>query len=1218
MHNPVPGLFAIVALLLVLPQLVPFGGASASSRAQARPAPGNGAQLMELEGYLIEVGSSFALRTQPGPTYLLRSDAPDSTRWQPGMKTRITFQSSAPPFPGDTLVVHSVHVLSQPSRRRSMQQKPGKGGGSEGDSAQEVQGYPPSLPPLSGTESLEQSKTSDEPHTWSEFYANPELFVSELSTLVVVVSMCKQAAAIRPEDLDGIMFGSKVSIGGNSNISSRYGDVNLKDYFTTCSYGNAIFDRTNSAVAPLLDYFTACSYGNAIFNRKNSAVAPLLVKLPCSGFSPIFGSWSASSCEFNDYLGWVEAAMDAAAEEQGFDLSLYRHRVVVLPAGLASWAGSKCRWAGLGTVGPAAIKNDGSYDYGYVWINGDNAASIQAYFHEIGHNLYLGHAGKYNSESCTTCDWSCAMGMCCRVRCFNSVHNWNLGWASPTQGHVIEKSNISPGNTLSFSIPSQSTQERNMLVTANDWVIERTLGAVAPWPFEESAYDKDIPSSFAGGVLIHAWNGTGQRDSATVSQHVATLSDSTMWKDTLYGSQLVIKQLKSSLQFAELTVCLIQENSREFLACYFFIPTDKVTGIKIVKSCELDCSDGLDNDCNGLIDEEDPSCYMGCPEPPPPKTPPRPGMPGWPYWPDFPGLPPPGTPRRPPPSLPSIPSPPVRPSNWPKHPSPPRPSKPNWPNWPNWPGFPPYLPYEPAVPSMRMLPTPPGLPSFPFFPTFPSRTGSPRAPQPMPVETPPPPPSPVKNQPPSPKPVETPPPPPSPVKKQPPSPKAGKNQPPPPKAVRKDPPSPEAVKKPPPGVRPSPLKSEDWTLPRQSPKLQPPVYGADMPYAEVPADNNHPPHLDLHVLPPDVLWPPPYATEDGYEPEVGDTGLPTEYPLAMMTVPPPEATKDGYEPELGDTGLPTKYPLAMMTAPPPYATKDGYIPEVGETGLPIEYPLAMETIPPPYATKDGYEPEVGDTGLPTEYPLAMETVPPPKTQKAPPQQYKPPPDMDSTLTFPPQPSAEQQYEPPPDLNGTLATPLEPNAKQQYEPSPDLNGTLAYPPQPRAEQQDEPPPGLTVTLASPPQPNEEEQDEPPPDLTVTLASPQQPRAEQQDEPPPYLNGALAIPPQPNAEEKDEPPPDMTGALAFPPQPNAEQQYEPPPDLTGPLAFPPQPNAEQQDEPPSDLTGSLSSPDLSNIKTGDSALDVTLPGLLVVFQSTSHSLDCLMSFSRRHTP
>ena len=81
----------------------------------------------------------------------------------------------------------------------------------------------------------------------------------------------------------------------------------------------------------------------------------------------------------------------------------------------------------------------------------------QAYFHELGHNFWLGHAGRYHDPVCDLCDWSSAMGNCCRVRCFHAPHNWQLGWARPVGGSagVISRESLGPGETRTVLLPAQ-------------------------------------------------------------------------------------------------------------------------------------------------------------------------------------------------------------------------------------------------------------------------------------------------------------------------------------------------------------------------------------------------------------------------------------------------------------------------------------------------------------------------------------------------------------------------------------------------------------------------------------------------------------------------------------------------------------------------------------------------------------------------------------------
>mgnify|MGYP001811248380 CR=1 FL=1 len=47
------------------------------------------------------------------------------------------------------------------------------------------------------------------------------------------------------------------------------------------------------------------------------------------------------------------------------------------------------------------------------------------YFHEISHNLYCNHAGKWGNKGYE--DLSGAMGYCCDIRCHNAVHSYQVG-----------------------------------------------------------------------------------------------------------------------------------------------------------------------------------------------------------------------------------------------------------------------------------------------------------------------------------------------------------------------------------------------------------------------------------------------------------------------------------------------------------------------------------------------------------------------------------------------------------------------------------------------------------------------------------------------------------------------------------------------------------------------------------------------------------------------
>lgn len=69
--------------------------------------------------------------------------------------------------------------------------------------------------------------------------------------------------------------------------------------------------------------FGKCSGGKTKLTAATSAVADV-VELPCSGESEGV-AWSTSTCGFDDFVGWADAA-DAALTARGVDLSKYKYR----------------------------------------------------------------------------------------------------------------------------------------------------------------------------------------------------------------------------------------------------------------------------------------------------------------------------------------------------------------------------------------------------------------------------------------------------------------------------------------------------------------------------------------------------------------------------------------------------------------------------------------------------------------------------------------------------------------------------------------------------------------------------------------------------------------------------------------------------------------------------------------------------------------------------
>lgn len=139
-------------------------------------------------------------------------------------------------------------------------------------------------------------------------------------------------------------------------------------------------------------------------------------------FGPVTINYNASgSCDYN---GWASAA-DTAATAAGVNLSLYQHRVYVLPHYSKL---PNCGWAGLGNLGCGT--------YCRTWIALPTDGTV--YAHELGHNVSMHHASTDLDNNGTIDaeygDQTDLMGSTAWTQ-FNAPHRVQMGWygAYPSQ-----------------------------------------------------------------------------------------------------------------------------------------------------------------------------------------------------------------------------------------------------------------------------------------------------------------------------------------------------------------------------------------------------------------------------------------------------------------------------------------------------------------------------------------------------------------------------------------------------------------------------------------------------------------------------------------------------------------------------------------------------------------------------------------------------------------
>ncbi|PSC74160.1 hypothetical protein C2E20_2632 [Micractinium conductrix] len=326
----------------------------------------------------------------------------------------------------------------------------------------------------------------------------------------------------------------------------------------------AVLPELNPAGITVGSTYNKCSYGKSSFTAANSQVANL-VQLPCNGVTNGV-AWTFSKCDFDDFNGYADAA-DAALAARGIDLSRFKHRVYLIPPG-------QCGFVGLGYIGC-----DGSYTC-RSWIGADFWATPQAIVHEMGHNLYMGHAGATNSEGVFDeyADDSGTMGYCCQDRCPNTPHAWQLGWISVRQ---LDGASLKPGVPVTLTVASQALSSQSGLRIVPSWAAG--VDPIFVGYRTKASGDAALEPQLAGRLHLYTAGITNTYDPKLTSWKGSLSTAGTAWTHPTAG--MVVRLKAAGGTAASVTLC--RKAGKETLAS---------------------CLAGLDNDCNGLVGAKDPAC----------------------------------------------------------------------------------------------------------------------------------------------------------------------------------------------------------------------------------------------------------------------------------------------------------------------------------------------------------------------------------------------------------------------------------------------------------------------------------------------------------------------------------------------------------------------------------------------------------------------------------
>ncbi|EFJ40409.1 hypothetical protein VOLCADRAFT_99754 [Volvox carteri f. nagariensis] len=366
--------------------------------------------------------------------------------------------------------------------------------------------------------------------------------------------------------------------------------------------------------------FESCTYNQLTFKKENNLVFD--VDIPCIGTAGRFkyNLKTGSSSGDDELYGLAQLAkqyLEKTNATLSKNWSTYRRKILIFPLSwYTDWAG----FAGMAMVG-CAPRHDC-----YTWINpgvADDKPDMPVVFQELGHNIGLAHSSRVVCDNRGNCardeygDPVDPMGATWpndpqkHVVCTNAAQSYKAGWSSPTQGgHLSLTKDLTPGVPRVFTLPAMALNKANMLRIITD----------RKNPSVNNATTELQQRALFVSYRVHEYNETANGIPANLDTPpivLAMLTDNKpppeirTW-GVLNGS---FTQLLPDLGGVSIQLKSKTPQAATVSVCWF---------LSIVESSgdQSMCSDGLDNDCDGLVDAEDPDCKAILQ--PPPKKPSRP------------------------------------------------------------------------------------------------------------------------------------------------------------------------------------------------------------------------------------------------------------------------------------------------------------------------------------------------------------------------------------------------------------------------------------------------------------------------------------------------------------------------------------------------------------------------------------------------------------------
>lgn len=354
--------------------------------------------------------------------------------------------------------------------------------------------------------------------------------------------------------------------------------------------------------------FRICTNNKVSFTKDNNLIIGP-IPMPCSGTftrNTITYKYDiGQKCGYTELyaLGVVANAYTAMNyPDVNANLPYFKRKIYLIP-------GMKCPWSGLGSMEcrtGCSIHALG-LDIGVI-------------FHEMMHTLGLRHAsriyskGNYGEYDDVTDVMGTGGSSTNNDVCFNSAWSYKAGWASAID--TIDFNTMSPMKDMPYTLPSMHLSSNNVVrVVINGsntplprviYVSLRSRGNKTP--IGTCDRDNGLKVPMTKKVYVHELISGSELPAASnsVLHAVLDIKNSTVKLGAEPFKISPIFSLKVSNDYLVIRVLSIQSIAGVQAPVEASFAQIAICRTDVLK--ESNCNDGIDNDCDGLVDMKDPDC----------------------------------------------------------------------------------------------------------------------------------------------------------------------------------------------------------------------------------------------------------------------------------------------------------------------------------------------------------------------------------------------------------------------------------------------------------------------------------------------------------------------------------------------------------------------------------------------------------------------------------